>query len=296
MTNRVRGRARSGARAKRIVLVLALAACERVTAKPAAAVARAEQAPVAAPLRVPADSEIPAGPLGVSIRRGRALLLDTRDSLPRNVGNALRCASCHLDGGMRAWSSPWIGVYARFPQYRSRSASVNVLEDRINDCFERSMNGTALSATSREMRDIVAYMAFLSRGIPVGGEVEGQGFAKLTPVAGDSTRGARLFGATCAVCHGAAGEGTRVAPPVWGNGSYNIGAGMARARTAAAFIRRNMPYDKPGTLSDADAFDLAAYIDSRPRPDLPGKERDWPNGDAPPDVAYPTLARKKGHQ
>ena len=112
-------------------------------------------APAAVALRAPADSEIPDGPLGVSIRRGRALLNATRDSLPQYVGNRLRCVSCHLDNGLRANSSPWIGVYARFPQYRSRSGTVEVLEDRINDCFERSMNGRALPLASREMRDMV---------------------------------------------------------------------------------------------------------------------------------------------
>jgi thiosulfate dehydrogenase len=65
---------------------------------------------------------------------------------------------------------------------------------------------------------------------------------------------------------------------------------MARLRTAASFIRHNMPYDLPGTLTDQQAFDVAAYVNSHPRPDLAGKENDWPNGDAPPDAAYPTRA------
>jgi thiosulfate dehydrogenase len=82
------------------------------------------------------------------------------------------------------------------------------------------------------------------------------------------------------------------APPLWGPHSYNIGAGMARIRTAAAFVHQLMPRDKPRTLTPQEAFDVATYIDSRPRPDYPGKERDWPNGGAPPDVAYPVLSAK----
>jgi hypothetical protein len=120
-------------------------------------------APAAVALRAPADSAIPDGPLGVSIRRGRVLLIATRDSLPQYVGNRLRCVSCHLDNGLRANSSPWIGVYAHFPQFRSRSGTVQVLEDRINDCFQRSMNGRALSLASRKMHDMMAYFAFLRR-------------------------------------------------------------------------------------------------------------------------------------
>ena len=50
-------------------------------------------------LQGPADSLIPAGPMGEAIRHGRALLLSTRDSLPTHVGNSLRCTSCHLDEG-----------------------------------------------------------------------------------------------------------------------------------------------------------------------------------------------------
>lgn len=185
----------------------------------------------------------------------------------------------------------WHGVYARFPQYRSRSGAVIRLEDRINDCFVRSLNGRPLAVDEGDMRDIVAYMAFLSRTVPVGADVPGQGIAKLAPLPTDTAHGAAVFAASCARCHGEAGQGTPLATPLWGARSYNIGAGMARVRTTAAFIRRNMPYDRPGTLSDQEAFDVAAYIDSRPRPDFPGKEHDWPNGDAPPDVAYPTLAQ-----
>jgi thiosulfate dehydrogenase len=78
---------------------------------------------------------------------------------------------------------------------------------------------------------------------------------------------------------------------VWGPQSYNIGAGMARVRTAAEFISRNMPLDAPGTLSDQQAIDVAAYVNGHARPDYRGKENDWPNGGAPPDVAYPTRKR-----
>ena len=95
------------------------------------------------------------------------------------------------------------------------------------------------------------------------------------------------------MCHGADGQGTTVAPPLWGPHSYNIGAGMARIRTAAAFVRVAMPFDKPGTLTPQEAFDVATFINTRPRPDFARKAGDWPKGDAPPDVAYPTTAAAK---
>lgn len=250
----------------------------------------AQAAPSAppAPFHAPSDSEIPDDEVGRAIRRGLALMVATRESLPENVGNRLRCVSCHPDEGRRPDAMPWVGVYGRFPQYRARSGRINVIEDRINDCFERSMNGRALDPDSRAMRDIVSYMAFLSKGIPVGADVTGQGLPKLKVTRGDTLAGRELFAGICARCHGTDGQGTDLATPLWGPQSFNIGAGMSRVRTAASFIRYNMPNDKPGTLTDQQAFDVATYITSRPRPDFVGKELDWPNGDPPPDVAYPT--------
>lgn len=255
---------------------------------PAGSATPAPRSALVVPLRPPNDSEIPSGALGASIRRGHALLAATRDSLPAFAASRLRCVSCHLDDGRRAHASPFVGVYARYPTYNARSGKAYTIEDRINDCFRRSLNGRALPAGSADMRDVVVYFAWLSRGVPVGAAVEGQGLVKLTPLAGDTTRGRAIFGAQCARCHGADGEGTAVAPPLWGRNSFNIGAGMSRLRTAAAFIRFNMPFDRPGSLDDQQSFDVASFVISHPRPDFPGKENDWPNGDAPPDVAYPT--------
>ena len=224
------------------------------------------------------------------MRRGRALLTATRDSLPAFALSRLRCVSCHLDNGRRAHSSPFVGVFSRYPVYNARGGRVYTIEDRINGCFRRSLNGRALPVGGADMRDIVVYFAWLSRGVPVGAAVQGQGLAKLTPLVGDTTRGRMIFAAQCAQCHGADGAGTALAPPLWGRESFNIGAGMARLRTAAGFIRFNMPFDRPGTLDDQQAFNVASFVVSRPRPDFPGKENDWPNGDAPPDVAYRTRA------
>lgn len=237
------------------------------------------------------DTVIPAGPLGDVIRRGQALVLATRESLPANAGNGLRCVSCHLDEGRRSVGS-WVGVYARFPQYRSRSATVELIEDRINDCFRRSLNGKALAPDGRDMRDIVAYLAFLSRGVPAAPPPPAapSKFASLTA---DTTQGSTVFAAQCSACHGAKGEGTPAAPPLWGPQSFNLGAGMARRFTAANFVRANMPFATPGTLSDQQALDVAAFVTTRPRPDFSDKQFDWPNGGAPPDVAYKTLGKPK---
>jgi thiosulfate dehydrogenase len=200
-----------------------------------------------------------------------------------------------MNDGLSPNKLPLVGVFARFPQYRSRSATVELIEDRINDCFERSLNGRALARDSQPMRDMVAYLAFLSYGIPVGAALEGQGLPRLDPLPGDTARGRAIFAGRCTICHGPDGQGTAAAPPLWGPGSFNIGAGMARLRTAASFIHVAMPFDKPGTLTPQEAYDVAAFVISRPRPDYARKANDWPNGNPPPDVAYPTKAsmRKK---
>ena len=270
----------------------ALAGCsDQTKSPPPTTPAKVEAAAV--PFRVPQESEVKDSVTLASIRRGRALIHNTRDSLPHYVGAALNCANCHFADGTIANAMPLVGAYTRFPQYRPRSGHVDLIEDRVNDCFKRSLNGKPLAPESREMRDIVTYIAFLSRGYPPGKDMEGQSVPKLDPLVGDTVRGQKIFAATCAACHGSDGNGSAAAPPVWGPRSYNIGAGMARIRSAAAYIHQLMPRDRPRTLTPQQAFDVATYINTRPRPDFPGKERDWPHGGTPPDVAYPTLANKK---
>ncbi|HUO52346.1 MAG TPA: c-type cytochrome, partial [Gemmatimonadaceae bacterium] len=280
----IRARARAGI----ALAVLAALACR---ARPTPDDRSAEDR-----VRLLADTAFPATPFGVSARRGLALMAHTPDSLPAYAHSALRCMSCHLDDGSRAHGLMLLGVAARYPQYRSRSGHLDLLSDRINDCFKRSLAGAPLPVESAEMRDIVAYLTWISRGVGILDSLPGQGLVKLPSLPADTARGAAVFATACARCHGAGGAGgefTRPVPPLWGDRSFSIGAGMARARTLAAFVRENMPFDKPGTLTDQQAIDVAAFVAARPRPDLAGKEADWPNGDPPADVAYPTTAAAK---
>jgi thiosulfate dehydrogenase len=231
-------------------------------------------------------------PLETSVYRGLALITQTRDSLRAFVGGNLNCTSCHLEEGRRGNAAPLIGVFARYPQYMSRSGAVVPIEDRINYCFTRSLAGSKLPPDSREMQDIVAYLSFISRGVPNGEHVRAEGMPKMPSLIGDSARGRPLFLENCSRCHGVGGGGMGPIPALWGQQSFSIGASMARQERAASFIRHNMPFDRPGSLTDQQAYDIAAYITSMPRPDSPGKENDWPNGGAPADVPYDT----KGHK
>ncbi len=228
---------------------------------------------------------------GQSIRRGHALFAHTPDSLPGYVGSNLTCSACHIEEGRRPTAVPLFGVYGMYPKYIARTGAIVSIEDRVNYCFTRSLAGWKLPSESREMADLVAYLAFLSRGVPVGAEAMPIALKTMPKMHGDSTVGAGLFTATCARCHGPDGAGLLAVPALWGPKSFSVGASMARTERAASFIRQNMPFDKPGTLTDQEAFDVAAYMTSLPRPDLPGKELDWPLGGAPADVPYATQGR-----
>ena len=264
-------------------------------AAPAKAVVDTTQAgaPERWPLVVPDLATIPEGPVGDAVRRGQLLVSRTREELPDNVGNGLHCTSCHLQGGTVANAGPWIGITGVFPEFRTRNAKVNVLQDRVNDCFERSMNGTPLAPDSADMTAIIAYMTWLSQGVPSGVPIEGRGFARIkdapTP---DPDHGALVYGQKCSACHGAEGAGLETPdggylyPALWGDHSYNIGAGMSRLDTAAAFVKWNMPLGQGGTLSDQEAYDVAAYFIAKPRPDFALKAADWPDGGKPRDARY----------
>jgi thiosulfate dehydrogenase len=230
--------------------------------------------------------------LSGAIRRGHALVAATVESLPRFVGGNLNCTSCHLDDGRRGTAAPLTGTYARYPKYIERTGAVVSMEDRVNYCMTRSLAGSRLPNDSREMKDILAYLAFLSRGVPMGSHLPQEGMPAMSRDIGDTAHGADVYRTTCARCHGADGGGMVKVPALWGPKSYSVGASMARQERAASFVRHNMPFDKPGTLTDREAFDVAAYITSKPRPDMPEKAHDWPFGGAPSDVPYDT----KGHR
>jgi len=253
-----------------------------------------EAAQPVAPFKVP-EEDIPNGPLGDAIRYGEQLLTQTQAYGKEYIGNGLNCTSCHLNGGKTPYAAPWVGIWGVFPEYRSRDAQVDALQDRINDCFQRSMNGKPLPPDSDEMRGILAYMWWLSKDVPTGVEVEGRGFKRIALSEGskpDPANGKLVYAAKCMACHGADGEGKTglsgayLFPALWGPRSFNIGAGMARLSNAAAFVKVSMPLGQGNTLSDKEAFDVAAYFTRQPRPDFAAKARDWPKGDKPPDAPY----------
>ena len=312
-------RGRAGAAASLVALAAAgaLAACDRDARRAEYAVkSPGADSPAATPVPVsgsgahaakvvtfdpatwtpPPVSEIPNDSLGVSIRRGLALVQHTTDSLPRHAPGKITCSNCHLDAGRNFTAAPLAGAAARFPKYMERTGAVIGLADRVNYCFTRSLAGTRIPADSREMQDILAYITFLSRGVPVGTKIRGaEGLIAMTDtLAGDTGRGEGVFRAKCQACHGADGGGAAPGvPALWGPKSFSVGASMARQERAASFIWHNMPFGNGKSLTHQEAFDVAAFVDSHPRPDSPGKQDDWPLGGVPKDVPYDT---RSGHK
>ena len=227
---------------------------------------------------------------------GYNIVRNTREYAGQYVGNELACANCHLNAGQRDRGLPYVGVAATFPQYRSRDGRLISLEDRIGDCFERSMNGTAPPSDSPEMMAVAAYITWLSHGMPMGESPAWRGQNRiarenLIPLDSlDVPQGEVLYGQYCAVCHGPDGQGVDLeftkAGPLWGPGSWNDGAGAARVYTLAGYVRHAMPLTAPGTLTDEQAQHIAAYVNSHERPSFARKAQDFPNGDVPVDAVY----------
>lgn len=168
------------------------------------------------------------------------------------------------------------------------------------------MNGRVLPDGGPEMKAMQTYIRFISGGESVGQSPDGRGTPPLPlpPLAADPVQGGRIFATACAICHAPDGQGERLDPsealaagrryrfpPLWGPDSFNDGAGMARAITAARFVHANMPFgttaDAP-VLSSADAFDVVAFISRQPRPHKADLEADFPDRTRKPvDAAYP---------
>ncbi|MGH9444753.1 MAG: c-type cytochrome, partial [Terriglobia bacterium] len=121
---------------------------------------------------------------------------------------------------------------------------------------------------SRDMIAMVAYMTWLSQNVPEGSTVQGRGLPRLrTPARVDAKAGAQIYAQRCSGCHGLSGEGVpHIFPPLWGPHSANDGAGISKAPKMAAFVKANMPPTAPGSLTVQESFDVAAFVDSHPRP------------------------------
>ncbi len=224
----------------------------------------------------PPDSAIPAGPYGDLVHFGQNIFEDTPKYAGAYARNGLSCRNCHLDRGRAAQSGPMWAAYVHYPEFRKKDGLVNTIQMRIQGCFRYSQNGVVPPADSREITALVTYFHWLATGLPVGIKPKAAGYPRVAASTQKPSpeRGAKVYATSCALCHGEDGQGRasggRTAfPALWGPQSFNWGAGMHQVDMAAAFIKSNMPYGAGNTLSDQDAWDIAAYVNSRPRPQDP---------------------------
>ncbi len=246
---------------------------------------------------LPDTSKIPNDKTGEEIRYGLMLFTKTakylgpEGKLAKITGNKMNCKNCHLDQGRRIKCNNLIETYLKYPQYRSREGMVLTIEDRVNNCFERPMNGKMLAYDSREMRAIVAYIRWLSEGHVASFEDDTMHLGKIALIdrAADPIKGQKVFEQRCVKCHGEDGQGRMDSfniayeyPPLWGPNSYAMGSSMHRVITASRFIKWAMPYEQftaDPVLSNEEAFDVASYINNdtiHPRPYRP-LEKDCPD-------------------
>ena len=242
--------------------------------------------------------------LSNEIKWGFKIFTDTPHEAPQFAPSQMTCNNCHLNAGQRERSLPLVAVAGMFPEYNRRSGRLFSLGDRIVDCFLRSENGTGSSdepeqlptPTSKEVLAISAYLTWLAQGYEVGKNPSWRGqntivTANLIPVEKlDPSKGEAILMENCTNCHGEDGQGVQIGDkkpgPLWGPNSWNDGAGAARVYTLAGIIRYSMPYLNPASLNDEQAQQVAAFINSKPRPGFPFKQQDYRTDKLPVDAVY----------
>ncbi|RUL73638.1 c-type cytochrome [Dyella choica] len=264
-----------------MTVLLALAACHRSEPQAASPAPHASAAvtPVtkdAGRFEPPAESSMPADDFGKQILLGRQIFNDTSHYAQAYVGNALTCENCHLDAGRLANSAPMWGAYPMYPAYRAKTHRVNTFAERLQGCFQYSMNGKAPPLGDDVLVALEAYAYWMSQHESIGVAPPGHGYPKLPKPAQapDYARGAAVFKRDCALCHGDNGQGQQTAgrtvfPPLWGPQSFNWGAGMERLDNAVGFIKANMPLGRGDMLTDQDAWDVAYFMNAHERPQDP---------------------------
>ncbi len=243
--------------------------------------------------QAPDIKSIPATPEGDLIRYGRDLVAHTSRYLgPKGevkaISNGMNCQNCHLEAGTKPFGNNYAAVASKYPTVRARSGIIESIEKRVNDCIERSLNGEKLDSSSEEISAFVAYLKWVGKDVSKEPLAKGLGIINLPLMErpADPEKGGLVYKAYCGRCHGENGEGILAEnglewtyPPLFGLKSYNTGAGLYRLSRFAGYVKANMPYgisyDSP-FLTDEEAWDVAAFVNSMPRPEK-DLSKDWPD-------------------
>lgn len=240
---------------------------------------------------IPDTNELTGNPDAKLIKYGRDLIANTAyyfgpKGIVAHLSNGLNCQNCHLEAGTKLYGNNFSKVSTSYPKFKDRSATVETMVKKVEDCFERSLNGNKIDSNGREMNAFIAYLKWIGENVKKGTEPKGSGIEELPFLtrAADTVKGRMVYVAKCQVCHGKTGEGLLNAkgtaytyPALWGEHSYNIGASIYRLSKFAGYVKHNMPFksDKKNQLTNEQAWDVAAFINSKPHPykDL---KADWP--------------------
>ncbi len=259
--------------------------------------------------KAPDEALIPAGKQGDMIRYGKELLAHTANYFgPKGsiaqITNGMNCQNCHLDAGTRLFGNNYASFIASYPKMSGRSGKVEPASERIAECFERSLAGKVPDTSSKEVQSILAYMKWIGKEVKKKQKLFGPATEKLAfmDVAADPAKGKAVFIQKCQSCHGNNGEGQLPTdkksyqyPPLWGKHSYNDGAGMYRITNFAGFVKNNMPYGatyQNPQLTDEEAWNVAAFVNSQPRPHK-NQHNDWKDLKKKPiDFAFGPYADK----
>lgn len=213
----------------------------------------------------PDVSKIPSGPTGETILLGMRIFTETPKYASAYVGDQLSCSNCHLQGGTMSYGIALVGAPKWFPMFSDRAKRDISLEDRIQECVTRSENGSPLRHGGPEMTALFSYFEWISQQAASRNESPARGLATLPVLDGDPVRGEAVYKQNCSTCHGEDGAGVAgILPALWGPAAYNEGAGMNQVRKMAAFVLRNMPQNDPGALTPQQAYDVSAYVASKP--------------------------------
>lgn len=243
--------------------------------------------------KAPDTSLIPDNEEGMLIKYGKDLITNTAYYLgPKGkvakVSNGMNCQNCHIEAGTKLFGNCFSAVASVYPTFRPRSGIVESIAYRVNDCLQRSLNGTSIDTTSREMKAMVAYLKWVGKDVPKGVKPLGANIEELAFLdrPADAAKGKVVYMTQCVRCHGHNGQGLvltdssgYVYPPLWGPHSYNTAAGLYRLSRFAGYVKNNMPFgtshEKP-ILTNEEAWDVAAYVNSQSRPQK-SFPKDWPN-------------------
>ena len=256
-----------------LTLMVILASCSGVGSENAASeqanenneVNSAEQENEANEDSVSMDDLDPDDEMTPFIQRGEALLDGTAEEADDKSSNKLSCMSCHAAGDDSNGVS-FAGITKEYPKYDERKDAVITLEEKINDSITRTLDGEKLDYDGEEMRSIIAYLTYISKG------ADSETFEDKHTVQDipepDVKNGKKVY----------EGKIKGAAPVLWGDESFTDASNMNRMSVMTNYVKDYLPQDDAGSLSDQEAADVAAYVLSKDRPQWKEDKSDWSDG------------------